>query len=109
MNEERDTSISLIEYRLDRFEASFANNFSLLTEKLDTVITKMNDSEIRQENLKTRLEKLEESFNKREEEINSLKLEITNLKVSFAEKLSWGAGGGAAISIVIKLLESLAK
>lgn len=109
MSEEKDTSINLIEYRLDRFEASLASNFSLLTEKLDTVITKMNDSEIRQENLKTRLEKLEESFDKREEEINSLKLEITKLKVSFAEKLSWGAGGGAAISLLIKFLESVSK
>ena len=35
----------------------------------------------------------------------NIKNEISDLKVSVAEKLSWGAAGGAISGIIMKLLE----
>ena len=104
---DQKSSIDLIEYRLHRFEASLAENFSTLSDKLDKVITKLNESEIKQENLKIRVEKLEKEYSRIELEKGKISEDLVKIKVSVAEKLSWSAGGGIVGTVLIKLLEGL--
>lgn len=109
MSEDQKSSIELIEFRLNQFETNLSNNFEKISDKLDSLLTQMNATEIKQENISTRLEKLEKDFSKAEKEKQNLSTEIINMKVSLAEKLSWTAGGGAVAGIIIKLLEGSMK
>ena len=103
------SSIDLIEYRLTQFENNLTVNFDRLTGKIDTLITKINDNEIKQENLKTRVQKLEQESAEIKASQIKISNDMTNLKVTLAEKLSWSAGGGIVASVLIKAMEMLAK
>lgn len=109
MSSNDKSSTELIEFRLDQFETNLSTSFDRISAKLDSLLTQINASEIKQENLSTRLEKLEKDFSKVQTESDKINQDITNMKVSLAEKLSWTAGGGAVAGILIKLIEGVAK
>lgn len=109
MSNENKSSTELIEFRLDQFETSLSTNFDRISSKLDSLLTQINASEIKQENISTRLEKLEKDFSKVQIENEKLNQDMTNMKVSLAEKLSWTAGGGAVAGLLIKLIEGAMK
>ena len=103
------SSIDLIEYRLDKFESNLSSNFDKLSDKLDNLITKLNENEIKQENLKTRVQKLEEDISNIKKNQDTVNVEITNMKVTIAEKLTWSAGGGLIATVLMKITEGMIK
>lgn len=94
MSNDENKSKELIEYRLDQFESSLSTNFASLNTKLDTLLNKINDSDVKQENLKIRVERIESEVSKVNDKQQKTENELVKVKISMAEKLSWSTLGG---------------
>jgi len=104
MSIEDRKSKELIEYRLDQFEISLSTNFASLNTKLDTVLNKINDSDIKQENLKIRVERIESEVSKVNVRQQETDTELVKVKISMAEKLSWSTLGGLVATALSKVV-----
>lgn len=102
--ENKKNNMDIIQYRLDAFEKNLNTNMSSLSSKLDTLLTKIGESEVTQENFRIRLGAIETEIRALKKEDAGISEEITKLKVSVAEKLSWSAGGGVVATILSKVL-----
>ncbi len=104
MSTEDKKSKELIEYRLDQFENSLSTNFASLNTKLDTLLSKINDSDVKQENLKIRVERIESELSKVNTKQQETDTELVKVKVTIAEKLSWSALGGLVAAALSKMV-----
>lgn len=104
MSTDEKKSIQLIEYRLDQFENSLSTNFASLNTKLDTLLNKINDSDVKQENLKIRVERIESEISKVNTKQQETDTELVKVKISMAEKLSWSTFGGLIATALNKVL-----
>tara|TARA_S200000501_G_C20866916_1_gene762370 strand:- start:4303 stop:4620 length:318 start_codon:yes stop_codon:yes gene_type:complete len=104
MSTDEKKSKELIEYRLDQFENSLSTNFASLNTKLDTLLNKINDSDVKQENLKIRVERIESEISKVNNKQQETDTELVKVKVTIAEKLSWSTLGGLVAAALSKMV-----
>jgi len=98
--------MNLVSYRLKEIESSLEKNIEKLSDKIDLLLAELNKTTIAQSETKVKVEKLEADVISLVKTDEIIKNEITDLKVSVAERLSWGAAGGAIAGTIIKLIES---
>jgi hypothetical protein len=98
--------MNLVSYRLKEIESNLEKNIEKLSSKIDLLLAELNKSAIAQSEAKVKVEKLEVEVAGLIKTDESLKQELTALRVSVAEKITWGAGGGAIAGLIIKLVET---
>jgi len=99
-------NVEIITFRLNELEKSLERDTSKIIARLDTLIEKINQSELEQVSMKTKLEKLELDVRDLKKSEAKHKDELTQVKVSIAERLTWGASGGAIAGLILKLIEN---
>jgi dsDNA-specific endonuclease/ATPase MutS2 len=103
---ERLPNVEIITFRLNELEKIIERDISKIIDRLDTLIEKINQSELEQASMKTKIEKLESEVRDLKKSDAKHKDELTKVKVSIAEKLTWGAAGGGVVSIITSFLQS---
>ena len=99
-------NVEIIAFRLNELEKNFEREISKVIDRLDTLIEKINRSELEQVSMKTKLEKLESDVRDLKKNEAKHKDELTQVKVSIAEKLTWGAAGGGVVSLIAAFFQN---
>ena len=98
-------NIGVITFRLNEVEKNLERDISKVLEKLDTIIEKVNISELAQASSQVKLYKLDSDVKELKRAEEKHKEELVKVKVSIAEKLGWGAAGGGLISLILTFLK----
>lgn len=101
------TNIGIITYRLNEMEKKIEKNLENLLLKVDTLIDKINYSELKVNELKIKVDKLEKEVEELKRTDNKTKEDLNQIKITMAEKIGWGALGGGTITIIVKAFEYL--
>lgn len=99
-------NVEIITFRLNELEKSLERDMSKVIDRLDTLIEKINQSELEQVSMKTKLEKLESDVRDLKKSDAKHKDELTQVRVSIAEKLTWGAAGGGIVSLIANFFQN---
>lgn len=105
--ENPQTNIGIITYRLNEMEKKIEKNLENLLVKVDTLIDKINHSELKVNELKVKVDKLEKEVEELKQTDNKTKEDLNQIKVTMAEKIGWGALGGGTITVIVKMFEYL--
>ena len=101
------TDMNLVSYRLKEIESSLEKNLEKLSNKIDLFLEQLNRTTVAQSETKVKVERLETEVERLSKVDDEVRNELTGIKVSVAERLSWGAAGGAIAAAVVKLSETL--
>ena len=102
-------NIDIIKYRLDEMERNFEKNIERISEKIDAMIEKNNESLIQHRELKIKVESLEVDLEKVKDSNDCLKEDLNKVKISIAEKMGYGLAGGGIVTFLTKLFEEASK
>jgi hypothetical protein len=98
-------NFEIITFRLNEVEKNLERDISKVLEKLDTIIEKVNTSELVQASSKVKLDKLDSDVKELKRSEEKHKDELVKVKISVAEKLGWGAAGGGLISLIVTFIK----
>lgn len=106
-NNNNNNNIGIITYRLNEIEKKIEKNLEALLSRMDTLIDKINKSELKVNELKVKVDNLERDVQVLKQTDDKTKEDLNQIKITMAEKIGWGALGGGTMTIIVKLFESL--